>query len=170
MNLIGGHLLGGCIHYEGHLLDGCIHHEGHLLGGCILGGAFIRNMDLLWGTFISWPADTFPKRIIWTHVKSIHNAKQEGINMVNLASLHYIIHEAMKRYIKPHYIHIGSDFTYFYLDYVFNVSWGAFIRWIHLLEVIIIILTCNLFFCELICLKITKNQIINKHPNIIHHW
>ncbi len=31
----------------------------------------------------------------------------------------FIIDEAMKRHIKPHHVHIGSHFTYFFLNYVF---------------------------------------------------
>ena len=60
---------------------------------------------------------------------ALHSASLEGINAVNHASLLCIIDEAMKRYIEHHHVHIGSLFTYFFLNYVFigtveNQEWG----------------------------------------------
>ncbi len=52
--------------------------------------------------------------------KVLHSDNIKGINAVNHASLLCIIDEALKRYMNPHHVHIGSLFTYSYLNYVFN--------------------------------------------------
>ncbi len=47
------------------------------------------------------------------------NSQKEKILWFDM-SLLCIIDEAMKRYIIPHHIHIGSHLAYFFLTYVFN--------------------------------------------------
>ncbi len=42
------------------------------------------------------------------------------MRLVNHASLLCITDEAMKRYIKPHHVHIGSLLAYFFLNYAVN--------------------------------------------------
>ena len=53
------------------------------------------------------------------YVKSLHSVGLEVINECRHASL-LCIDEAMKRYIIPHHVHIGSHLAYVFLTYVFN--------------------------------------------------
>ncbi len=42
-----------------------------------------------------------------------------------IASSMYINDEAMKRYIIPHHVHIGSDLAYLLLNYDFNGTYSS---------------------------------------------
>ncbi len=52
----------------------------------------------------------------------LHSVSLEGINEVNNASALCIIDEAIKRYTKPHHVHIGSLFAYFFNQTIFSME------------------------------------------------